>query len=262
MKRRSVLIAAAGAALVLLAGCASAPEKQAKEAAKFMKSIQYDSEPGGSLRINNLSGEDLVFFAGNILRNNILGGVRADQSGRDFDLKKSLGEKLSDRGVFLLRAVRSSVYEERLASGGNATNDDVVYSKVVSYNMNDSGTKSEYTVSIISGKYGTKEYVVLTNNSPYPVELRLDDPAGDVILTLRPKQSNVKYYLTPDADNGVHRIWPTYITYNSQTGELFYVHGGKNEARIVLPETRGAKYHLMACVTIFLLQFSLQALLI
>ena len=133
-KRIPAMIMAAGLvgmaavlALALATGCASSPKKQAKEAKKIMKSIQYDSEPGGSLRVNNLSGDDLVFFAGHISHNNILGGVRKNQNGREFDLKKSLSGKLSGRGVFLLRAVRASVYEERLAAGGNATNDDVVY---------------------------------------------------------------------------------------------------------------------------------------
>lgn len=240
MKKGIIFSIIAAVSLTVIAGCASSPKHQAKEAKKIMKSIQYDSEPGGSLRINNLSGEDLVFFAGNILRNNILGGVRANQNGREFDLKKSLGGKLSGRGVFLLRAVRAPVYEERLAAGGNATNEDVVYYQVVSYDMNDDGKKSEYTVSTISGKGGAKEYLMLQNNSPYPVELRLDDPAGEVLLTLRPRQSNVKYYLSPDEENYGYQIWPTYITYNSRTGELNSVQGDVNDTRTVLPTLHGA----------------------
>lgn len=237
MKKRIMFSMVAAVVLALMAGCVSAPKIQAR---KIMKSIQYDSEPGGSLRINNLSGEDLVFFAGNISRNNILGGVRASQQGREFDLKKSLAGKLSGRGVFLLRAVRASVYEERLAAGGNATNDDVVYYQVVAYDMDDSGRKSEYTVSTISGKGGAKEYLILQNNSPYPVELRKDDPAGEVLLTLRPRQSNVKYYLSPDVDNYGYQIWPTYITYNSRTGEMNSIQGDVNDTRTVLPTLQGA----------------------
>lgn len=239
MKKGIIFSIVAAVSLAVIAGCASSPKSQAKEAKKIMKSIQYDSEPGGSLRINNLSGSDLVFFAGNILQNNILGGVRQGQNGREFDLKKSLDGKLSGRGVFLLRAVRASVYEERLAAGGNATNDDVVYYQVVSYDMNDSGKKSEYTVSTISGKGGAREYLVLQNNSPYPVELRLDDPAGEVLLTLRPRQSNVKYYLSPDEENLGYQIWPTYITYNSRTGELNSVQGDVKDTRTVLPTLQG-----------------------
>ena len=239
MKKKIIFGMAAVFALALAAGCASTPKKQAKEAKKIMKSIQYDSEPGGSLRINNLSGENLVFFAGNISHNNILGGVRENQNGREFDLKKSLGGKLSGHGVFLLRAVRASVYEERLAAGGNATNDDAVYYQVVSYDMDDSGKKSEYTVSTISGKGGAKEYLILQNNSPYPVELRLDDPAGEVLITLRPKQSNVEYYLPKEKNGNGYQIWPTYITYNARTGELNSIPGSDNDTITVDPEIGG-----------------------
>lgn len=239
MKKNIIFSMAAVFALALMVGCASGPKSRAKEAKKIMKSIQYDNESDGSLRINNLSNEDLVFFAGNISLNNILGGVRENQSGREFDLKKSLGGKLSGRGVFLLRAVRASVYEERLATGRNATNDDAVYYQVVSYDMDDSGKKSEYTVSTISGKGGAKEYLILQNNSPYPVELRLDDPAGEVLLTLRPKQSNVEYYLPKGKNGNGYQIWPTYITYNARTGELNSIQGTENDTITVDPEIGG-----------------------
>ena len=229
---------------MMIASCGSTNQSgttkaSTKQAAKFMKTVNYDSDVGGNLQISNYSGEDLVFFAGNITRKNIIGGVRAAAVNRLFDINSSLQGQVSGNGVFMIRAVRASVYQDLLASKQEVKADDICFTHLVAFDTNDKNRIYTVSVDSISGKGGAKEFIKLENHTPYPIELRLNRPDGEKIATLSPYETGRRFYLAPDADREGYQIWPTYITYNARTGELNALQGSPSDSRTVLPTIDG-----------------------
>ena len=244
MKTKTLLWACAAVLFsAMVAGCVSTNEHSggmtSRQARKVMAAINYDSESGGNLVISNYSGEDLVFFAGKITRNNILGGVKAGGQNRAFDIKKSLQGLINGKGVFMVYGVRASTYRNSLESGEAVTKDDIVFSHTVCFDFSDREFKQYINVDSISGKGGAKEFIKLENHTPYPVELRLNGPDAEKILTLYPYETGRRFYLAPDPDNEGYQIWPTYLIYNAKTGEMSSVQGKPNDTRTVLPTIDG-----------------------
>ena len=246
-KRIFLLVLAAVTAVLVMMGCVSKSDWMnespggitSKQAKKVMASINYDSESGGNLVISNYSGEDLVFFAGKVSRNNILGGVKAAGQNRAFDIKKSLQGLINGKGVFMIYGVKAKVYRELLESGKTVEQNDVVFAHTVCFDFSDQGFKQYINVDSVSGKGGAKEFIKLENKTPYPVELRLNSPDGEKITTLRPQETGRRFYLPPDPDNEGYQIWPTYLIYNAKTGEMSSVQGSLNDTRTVLPTIEG-----------------------
>ena len=246
-KRIFLLVLAAVTAVLVMMGCVSKSDwmnespggMTSRQARKVMAAINYDSESGGNLVISNYSGEDLVFFAGKVSRNNILGGVKAAGQNRAFDIKKSLQGLIDGKGVFMVYGVKAKVYRELLESGKAVDQKDVVFSHTVCFDFSDREFKQYINVDSISGKGGAKEFIKLENHTPYPVELRLNGPDAENVLTLRPYQTNCDFYLAPDHNNEGYQIWPTYLIYNAKTGEMSSVQGKPNDTRTVLPTLDG-----------------------
>ena len=244
MKAKTLLWACAAMLFAaMVAGCVSTDSHSngmtSRQATKVMASINYDSEAGGNLVISNYSGEDLVFFAGKVSRNNILGGVKAAGQNRAFDIKKSLQGLIDGKGVFMVYGVKAKVYRELLESGKAVDQKEVVFAHTVCFDFSDREFKQYINVDSISGKGGAKEFIKLENHTPYPVELRLNGPDAEKVLTLRPYQTGCDFYLAPDHNNEGYQIWPTYLSYNAKTGEMSSVQGKPNDTRTVLPTIDG-----------------------
>lgn len=198
--------------LVSLAGCASVKTGEefstAKQAAKL--DINFQNEPAGTLTVQNNIDESLVLFAGSISNNHVIGGIKALDK-RTFEIFDDLPSE-QRMGTFLLRAVKESVYRQK---GSSLDKDDVVFGSIVTY---DSGNRSKRTEITIQSRNGGDGIVYFENDSNLVLELRLDDPTGELIAVLSPFQRKTAIHLDPNAYG--YTYFPVYRYYDKKNNVI------------------------------------------
>lgn len=210
MKRKLVLIALA----VMAVNFSGFAEKRAKKA-----KINFKTEATGNFECTNFSGSDLVLFAGKIERNFILGGIKSNET-RSFDFSRI--SEMPEQGAFIMRAVPYETYKttERL------NNDDAVYTRFVVYDLNSKEkTKMDIDIRLASliNKYG----FIVDNETPFVVELRMDDPQGTPIAAVPPLCYGLKVYGVPDANGNGYQVFPIYIFADFAKDKKIYAYTGQ-----------------------------------
>lgn len=200
--------------VALFSGCVSINSSENKE-----DSISFENE-NGILVVSNETGEGLVLFAGNPAKNTVLGGIRAQET-RGFDLRKI--PDIPGKGAFLVRAVAFETYKDK----PDLSLDDVVYTGLVAYNLENTDDKINLLIS---------EYIDITrqtciyvdNDSLYFVlEIHLGNPQGDIVATLPPSANHEKIYLSI-LDYGMrYDLFPVFVYVNPTTGGKNSVFTGK-----------------------------------
>lgn len=230
MKKTLVTMAVASITVLalMLTGCASSPKQQAK--------IDFKTETMGNFECSNFSDSDLVLFAGRVERNFILGGIKSGET-RQFDLSKI--SEMPKQGAFIMRAVPYEAYKtkEKFLHSDNA-----VYTKLVVYDL-DSEEKSKATIEPAYGILSINKYgFIVDNETPFIVELRMNNPQGESIAVVPPHYNGLKVYGFPD-DNGLgYQIFPVYIY--AKEGSL-YAHTGRDRFRIqMLPIEKAYSYRI------------------
>lgn len=183
--------------------------------------INFNTEKTGNFECTNISSSDLILFAGKIERNFILGGIKSGET-RLFDLSKI--SEMPERGVFIMRAVPYETYKTK----EKLNNDDVVYTKLVMYDLNSNEKSKINIIPPIINKYG----FIVGNETPFVVELRLDYPKGTPIATLPPHCNGFKVYGLPDEYGSGTTIFPVYIY--GKNGVLYAYTGEKRNSFRVL----------------------------
>lgn len=189
----------------------------------------------GSLIVSNETSSEIVIFAGKVEKGNLLGGIHKNSTGT-FDLSKISG--IPSSGSLLIRAASYEVYKGK----ARITEDDVVWTGLVVYNLQDSSEKAN--ISIYRGIDTQCQYCIYASNlSPnYVLELRLDNPSqGEVIATLPPLMRHKQIFLEPKANGTGYDVWPTYIYVNPKTGEKTSVVGKEQEEEVVDPDPVGGE---------------------
>jgi len=170
-------------------------------------------DKNGSLAIYNQASFDVVIFAGQVTRNIVMGGIKAGES-RTFDLAK-LG-LLAKNGIFMIRAVSLETYTRK---NSQVSEEDVLYKKLVVYNLNDQIEK--INLDIYSGIDQSKRYRInISNDSKFILELRDNSPNGIIITTLAPLERNKQVFLTPLANGMPYQIYPVYVYVDPNTNDL------------------------------------------
>ncbi|MDR1257233.1 MAG: hypothetical protein LBJ86_05760 [Spirochaetaceae bacterium] len=190
------------AVMVVAAGCVTqsgAESTSARQAAQA--DVKWENDSGGYLTVNNNVNEPLVLFAGTIVNQHILGGVRALASRRvDFF------DKLEDSsGTFLLRAVKESVYRSK---GSGLNSDDIIFAGLVVF---DKSTPRAIQVNI-NQSLGGAAYVIIQNDTSMALQIRVDRPDGPTLTTLAPLERNKKVYMEPNPDG--YFFFPVYEYYD------------------------------------------------
>ncbi len=188
----------------------------------------------GSLTVNNLTSFPIAVYAGRIERGKYLG--KLDGGGfRSFNL--AAVEGIPSRGSLLLRV--ASMETKKMKN--RLTEEDVIYTALVVYNLDDPSDK--ISIDVFEGiDRQQSSFIYATNTSPYYVlELRLDHPTGDKIATLPPMLENKKIWLSPRPDGMPYRFFPTYIFVSPETNEISsIVPRGKSASLRAIPEMKGS----------------------
>lgn len=208
----AVLVAIAG-------GCVSTEGTAKKQAAKDMRKLSYKNQPDGDLELNNQTDHDLVVFAGKINRQNILGGIHQHDT-RTFDFRSFV---TSESGAFLCRAVNKDVYEQK---GGYLNEADIIWAKLVVFGKK----KSSFT---IIEQVGGEGKLLFENASPYPVEIRLNSTAGEVLTTLPPYCKEQYVYVKPNKRGYVY--FPTYLMYDRENDKISSITGNEEDGQSARP---------------------------
>ena len=199
------------------------------------KGVNFNSERG-SLTISNDTAEDVVIFFGKVEKGNILGGIYAGKS-RSFDLSKISG--IPANGSLLIRAATFETYNKKNAI---ITEDDVIYTGLVVYNLNDSGDRID--LSIYKGVDSSQQECIYVSNESehFVLELRLENPSqGEIIATLPPLTTNKKIFLASRDDGFAYDFYPTFVYVNPKTGEKTSMNAGKTDRKRALPELVGGE---------------------
>jgi hypothetical protein len=181
------------------------PEK-APEPAPTGPVINWQDEPAGILAIQNNVDDSLVLFAGGLKYRKLMGGIRPDAE-RSFDVFDDLPSEINN-GVFMIRAVRESVYMEKKNA---ISDDDVIFAQVVMFDRN---RPTMRTNILIDSRVGGAGEIFFENDSNLVLEIRLDTPTGERIATLAPLQRMQPVHLKPN-DFG-YTYFPSYIYYDDR----------------------------------------------
>ena len=230
MKTKTLLWACAAVLFAaLVAGCVST--NSAKNGVNLKaKDVSFKSE-AGSLTISNETASDVVVFVGRVEKNTVIGGIKANEQ-RTFDLSKVPG--IPDTGSLLIRAATFETYKGR----ARITEDDVIYTGLVVYNLKDKTDRS--SLSIYQGVDSSQQTCIYVSNESeyYVLELRMGNPGqGEVIATLPPLQTNKRIYLSPRDDGLAYDFYPTFVFVNPATGEKTSMNAGKTDRRRSYPKT-------------------------
>ena len=233
MKKNKLLVALVAAMALVAALPLSAAKKKDGSVTLKKKDVSFENQ-GGSLTVRNETNNELVIFAGKAEKDTVLGGVRA-RGSTNFNLKSIPG--LPASGSLLIRAASYELYRGK----ARITEDDVVFTGLVVYNLNDAGDRID--ISIYKGiDVQQKHCIYVSNLSPgYVLELRKDTPSqGEVIATLPPLQRHKRVYLEPDPDGYGTDIFPTFIYVDPNTGDKTSFMGKGADAETVLPDPVGS----------------------
>jgi len=200
-------------AVGLILGFAGCPLDDGKEQEQQQTGDTYAQYYQGSFRsnnqgittiINNTAFDMLLFDGEYLLKDKIIGGVKAGSSSTTINFSNEGNFNVG--GYKLLRAVRQSVYE---AEGNQSKVDHYV---VVSYRKNNPTTAS--IVSTTSGDYG---YTVHNMNSIYSLQLRENSRDGRVVAFLSGGQQNV---IIKSTSADPITLFPVWIGFSTQTMEI------------------------------------------
>ena len=223
---------AAALALALVTGCASTPKNSGSTVELKAKNVSFKSE-AGSLSIVNGTSDDVVVFAGKVEKGCLLGGIKKEGE-RSFDLSKIPG--IPANGSILIRVASYNTYRGK----ARITEDDVIYTGLVVYDLKDPGDRSSLT--IYKGvDVAQKECIYASNESEnYVLELRVRDPAqGEVIATLAPLETNKRIFMKSRDDGFAYDFYATWVYVNPQTNEKTSMNSGKTDRKRARPEAVG-----------------------
>lgn len=171
--------------------------------------LNFESEQG-SLLITNSTNQDVVVFVGKVERNLVLGGIRSGE-GRSFNLSKL--PDIPKSGSLLVKIVSYNTYKK----GVKITEDDVVYTRLVVYDLTNEKEKSVFTIPS-NVDIAQKHCIYLTNPTSFVLEVRAKSPMGEVIAVLPPMQFNKRVFLLPKDDGRGYDLFPVFVYRDVKTG--------------------------------------------
>ena len=223
-----MLMAVVAATLIL--GCGST--KNAGATVLNKKDVSFKSEPG-SLSISNETSQDVVVFVGKVEKDTVLGGITKNQT-RSFNLSKLQG--IPESGSLLIRVATFETYKGKAV----VTEDDVIYTGLVVYNLKQADDKIALT--IYKGVDTAQQTCIYVSNESenFVLELRQGNPSqGEIIATLPPLQTNKRIYLSPRDDGLAYDFYPQFVFVNPKTGEKTSMNAGKSDRKRAYPERVG-----------------------
>lgn len=191
--------------------------------------LNFKSEEG-SLSIYNATAQDVVVFAGRVEKDIVLGGIKSGKK-RLFNLGKL--PSIPKNGALLVRIVPYKSYREK----GIISEEDVVYTRLVVYDLMDSKSKTFFN---IPKEIDTeqKHCVYLTNTSDtFILEVRLQNPTlGEIIATLPPGVSNKRVFLLPRGDGMPYDLFPSFTYVHPRMMEVTTISSSREDRMMVSPK--------------------------
>lgn len=188
--------------------------------------VKWADDTSGYLTIHNETDQDLIFFAGRINNNSLLGGVRKFSS-RKIDFFEKITEK---NGAFLLHAVLESDYSKK---GTDINREEIVFTDIVVFDIYDL-KMNNITVSQITMGNGE---VLFSNSTGMAIQIRNGSPNGIVITTLAPFERNKKVYMEFDFYGYV--LYPVFYFSTNSTNSGIEIKIDQTGARRAMPVIQG-----------------------
>ena len=235
MKKNKLIVGLVAVMALVAALPLSAAKKKDGSVQLKEKEVNFKSAANGRLTIENQTNDDVVVFIGRVEKAALLGGIKAN-SNTVFDLKTV--PHIPKSGSALIRVATFETYKKR----ARVTEDDVIYTGLVVYNLDDDTDRS--TVSIFKGVDTQQQTCIYVSNESenFVLELRKDNPSqGEVIATLAPLTTNKKIYLAPREGGLMYDFYPTFVYVNPNTNEKTSMNAGKTDRKRTRPQPVGGK---------------------
>jgi hypothetical protein len=204
--------AAALCAALLLSGCVLDPgdendnDKDGEDSK--IDWTNYETTGYYSIRVKNESGRDLVAFKGSPASENLIGGVRKDESNHGLPLNSSLFTSNTDFALVFLTLEDYNTYKDDLKSRSQYP-----FARVFAvYNKN--GTNE--VPFLVDSKLGGTNKLILDNMTSYNMEIRRNSPRGET-LGYAPYQSNNTVLNIVDGD---YNLFIVFKKYNALRDEI------------------------------------------
>lgn len=183
--------------LLIVLGCSSVSAQR----------VNYKNDKNATLLVENHLNDNIILFAGAVNKRNLIGGVRA--AG---DKYVAIRDRVQgNSGIVLLRAVKEDVFKKKKY---NLDEEDVVFAKMVVFNKD---TPQDGKITI-NGSSGGEHGLYIENNSPFALEIRLNNINGPVLTTFSPHER--ARIVTMDPNPAGYKFYPTYVYYDARTGQL------------------------------------------
>jgi hypothetical protein len=168
----------------------------------------YETEGSYSIRVKNESNRDLVAFKGSFTLENLIGGVRKNESNHGLPLKASLFTSNTDFALVFLTLEDYNLYKGNL----NSRNQYPFARIFAVYNKN--GTNE--VPFLVDSKLGGTNKLILDNMTGYNMEIRRNSPRGET-LGYAPYQSNNTILNIVDGD---YNLFIVFKKYNALRDEI------------------------------------------
>jgi len=178
-------------------------ENNENEYDKYYKKSFRDNE-NGSIVITNPTKHDMLIFNNfNLNENNIIGGIRSEDT---VNISFNDESDFESGGYKIIYAVKQSEYEKDKVMSDIDFTAMIPYQKGVTFNVT--------LYSILEGDY---QFTVSNRNINYPMELRKYSPEGDRIAFLTSGESHHKVRTTSSEPFSAFPVW---IVYNNITKSI------------------------------------------
>jgi hypothetical protein len=167
-----------------------------------------------SIRVKNESNRDLIAFKGSLSQNNLLGGVKKNETDHGFSRNTSLFTAgLSED--FSLIFITNEDYQTYKGDLNQLKNQPFTRLFAV-YNAN--GTNE--IPFIVSDKLGGDNQMIISNLSDFDIELRLNSPRGTTLGYAPHETVNTILYV----QNGDMRYFPVLKAYNPARDQVITIY--------------------------------------
>lgn len=176
-----------------------------------------------SIMVTNETQQKLVLFYGAPSSNKIIGGVKAGAKNQHMAKNAAVfGNSSSD---FVLYAVKEKDYVANKSK--LELLDDAPFTRLYAYYNVDGDNGTVYTISSV---LGGNCYIVVNNDSPYNVELRLDGVNGQSLAYCGKGMYNQKFYWAEGED---YLVFPIFRKFSKTYGEIISIAPSKSNGKPV-----------------------------
>jgi hypothetical protein len=187
----------------------------------------YRENINGTIEVINSTNHDMLLFPkGVLIKNNIVGGIRA---GKTTQINFASESDFLSGGYKIIYAVKQSEFEKE------KENSSIDYTGVITYRDG-----ARFRITIQSRFDGNYQFTASNRNPYYSLELRKNSYDGEKIAFLLPGEL---YHIIRTTSNTPFAVYPVWVAFNSLTKSIMtFSLAGYSQVQIIQPNIASEDY--------------------